>query len=102
MESSEAKPDLLGEPIHDLAQQEGILGVSADPEHGRLEIEFDPEEVSESELRKLATKGAGEMSMELRKLSFRLDSAGCEAGALKLEKKVGKTRHFRPMSEFSH
>jgi Zn2+/Cd2+-exporting ATPase len=89
---NEKRPDLdlLGEPIHELAEQEGIVGVSADPEHGRLEIEFDPERISESQLRKIASEDASEVAMELKKLSFRLANTGCEAGALRLEKRVGK------------
>lgn len=95
MSPTDPESDLLGESIHDLAESEGILGVSADPEHGRLEIEYDPEELSESELRRLAKKDAGELSMELRKLSFSLESSGCEAGALKLEKKVSRIHGVR-------
>ncbi|MEP2776714.1 MAG: heavy metal translocating P-type ATPase [Luteolibacter sp.] len=87
--------DILGEPIHELAEQEGIVGVSADPAHGRLEIEFDPQRISESELRKIASEDAGEVSMELKKLSFRLANTGCEAGALRLEKRVGKIHGVR-------
>jgi len=95
MKAGETEDELLGDAIHDLADREGIVGVSADPEHGRLEIEFDPDEVSESELRRIASEDAGQMAMELKKLSFRLESSGCEAGALRLEKKVGKIRGVR-------
>lgn len=90
MKDNRPDPDILGEPIHELAEQEGIVGVSADPEHGRLQIEFDPEQISEAELRELASEDAGELAMELKKLSFRLANTGCEAGALRLEKRVGK------------
>lgn len=82
--------DILGESIHELAEQEGIVGISADPEHSRLEIEFDPEQITEAELREIASEDARELAMELKKLSFRLANTGCEASALRLESRVGK------------
>jgi Cd2+/Zn2+-exporting ATPase len=87
--------DILGEEIHGLAEHEGILGVSADPAHGRLEIDYDPERLSENDLRAVAEEDASGVAAALRKLSFRLESSGCEAGALKLEKKVGKIHGVR-------
>jgi Cd2+/Zn2+-exporting ATPase len=83
------------EPIRELAEHEGILGVKADPEHGRLEIDYDPARLSESDLRAMASEDAADLSNALRKLSFRLESASSEAGALKLEKKVGKVPGVR-------
>ena len=89
------EPDILGDEIHELAEHAGIVGVSADPQHRRLQIEFDPSRISESELREVASEDAPGLAMALRKLSFRLESSGCEAGALKLEKKVGGIRGVR-------
>lgn len=83
------------EPIRELAEHEGILGVTADPEHGRLEIDYDPARLSESDLRAMASEDAADLSNALRKLSFRLESSSSEAGALKLEKKVGKVPGVR-------
>jgi Cd2+/Zn2+-exporting ATPase len=83
------------EPIRELAEHEGILGVTADPEHGRLEIDYDPSRLSESDLRAMASEDAADLSNALRKLSFRLESSSSEAGALKLEKKVGKVPGVR-------
>jgi Cd2+/Zn2+-exporting ATPase len=83
------------EPIRELADHEGILGVTVDPEHGRLEIDYDPARLSESDLRAMASEDAANLSNALRKLSFRLESASSEAGALKLEKKVGKVPGVR-------
>lgn len=95
MRGKRPKPDLLGKPIRQLAGQEGIIGVSADPEHGRLEIEFDPEQLSESQLRELASGDVHGVAMELKKLSFRLANTGCEAGALRLEKRIGSIHGVR-------
>lgn len=92
---NQEKKDILGEEIHELAEHEGILGVSADPAHGRLEIDYDPERLSENDLRAVAEEDASRVAAALRKLSFRLESSGCEAGALKLEKKVGKIHGVR-------
>ncbi len=83
------------EPIRELAEHEGILGVTADPEHGRLQIDYDPARLSESDLRAMASEDAADLSNALRKLSFRLESSSSEAGALKLEKKVGKVPGVR-------
>jgi len=83
------------EPIRELAGHEGILGVTADPEHARLEIDYDPARLSENDLRAMASEDAADLSNALRKLSFRLESASSEAGALKLEKKVGKVPGVR-------
>ncbi|MFM2197493.1 MAG: hypothetical protein RLZZ505_925 [Verrucomicrobiota bacterium] len=83
------------EPIRELAGHEGILGVTADPEHARLEIDYDPARLSESDLRAMASEDAADLSNALRKLSFRLESSSSEAGALKLEKKVGKVPGVR-------
>ncbi len=95
MKREDATPDILGETIHELADHEGILEVSADPGKGRLEIAYDPNQVSEKELRDLASEHSRDVSMALRKLSFRLENLGCEAGALKLEKKVEKIHGVR-------
>jgi Zn2+/Cd2+-exporting ATPase len=87
---SEGNTELVGGAIEDLAQKEGIVGVRADPSLGRLEIDFDPAELSEREIRKFASEDVGRVSMELKKLSFRLGNSGSEASALRLEKKVVK------------
>lgn len=87
--------DILSEPIHELADHEGILEVSVDPGKGRMEIAFDPDQVSENQLREMASENSGDVAMALRKLSFRLENQGCEAGALKLEKKVEKIHGVR-------
>lgn len=95
MERENKESDILDETIHELAEHDGILAVSADPAHGRLEIEYDPDRLSEDELREMASEDASGLAMALRKLSFRLESSGCEAGALKLEKKVGNIHGVR-------
>ncbi len=95
MKPDDSPPDLLDETIHEIADHEGILEVSADPGKGRLEIAFDPEKVSDKELREMASEHSGDVAMALRKLSFRLENQGCEAGALRLEKKVEKIHGVR-------
>jgi len=93
--SEEDQKELLGGAIEDLAQHDGILGVIANPAKGTLEIAYDPSEMSERALRQVASEDAGRVAMELKKLSFRLDNSGCEAGALRLEKKVVKIHGVR-------
>ncbi len=95
MKPDDSAPDILDESIHEIADHEGILEVSADPGKGRLEIAFDPDRVSEKELREMASENSGDVAMALRKLSFRLENQGCEAGALRLEKKVEKIHGVR-------
>ncbi len=87
--------EILGEPIRELAEHEGILSITADPGHGKLEIDYDPARLSESDLRAMASEDAADLSNALRKLSFRLESSSSEAGALRLEKKVGKVPGVR-------
>lgn len=78
----------LERSIRELAEHDGILGVTANPGSSSLQIAYDPARLSEAELRQLADHHAGELSMALKKLSFRLDGAGSEAGAFKLERKI--------------
>ena len=68
MDPENKDPDILGEQIHELADHDGIIGVSADPAHGRLEIEFDPSRLSEKELREVASEDASGLAMALKKL----------------------------------
>ncbi|MBL8818338.1 MAG: cation-translocating P-type ATPase [Planctomyces sp.] len=73
---------------HSLVDHEGIVGVHRDDGTDSVQIEFDPERLSEQQVRELVDEHAAEMSAALRKFAFRLDGAGSEAVAQKLERRV--------------
>jgi len=83
---------------HDLATHEGIVRVSADPVHARVEIDFDPDQLSESDVRELVTEHSGQVSAALDKSIYRLEGSACEACALKLERKIEKLPGVRRAS----
>ena len=81
---TENKPD----PEH--VGHEGILRVSTDPEHASVDVVFDPQVLSESDVRSFLKEHIAQVESALRKRTFRLEGHACEACALKLEKKVGR------------
>jgi len=85
----------LDEPVREIASHPGVIKASADPVHGSIEIAYDPARLSEAEIRELAASQVDEVALAMQKLSFRLQSAASEAGALKLEKKVGQISGVR-------
>ncbi|MGA0844938.1 MAG: heavy metal translocating P-type ATPase [Luteolibacter sp.] len=71
-----------------LAAHEGIIRASSDPQHKRVEVDFDPSLLSDSEVRSLLHAHINELETGTRKLAYRLDSPACEACARKLESRV--------------
>lgn len=77
---------------HTISDHEGIVSLAPKDGGSRVEIGFDPEKVSEGEIRKIAEAhihpelqgDAGGM----RKMVLRLDGQACEAAAAKLERRV--------------
>ena len=93
---SENKP--LTRPIHDLADHTGIVKVRPDPVHARVEIDFDPQQLSEKDVVGLVNEHIGQVSSALEKSIYRLEGSACEACALKLESKVKKIPGVRRAS----
>ena len=59
------------------------------PGQARLEITFDPHRLTEADIRALATEHSVEVSAALQKRAYRLEGSASEAGAQKLERRVG-------------
>jgi Cd2+/Zn2+-exporting ATPase len=70
---------------HSIEDHEGILAVRAIPERTAFQIDYDPQRLSENDIRRIATE---HLASGGQKQAFRLDGRGCEACALKLEKRV--------------
>ena len=71
-----------------LSEHEGILHVESDPAHARVEVDFDPSKLSDSEVRDLLREHITRVESEIRKSTFRLEGNACEACAQKLESRV--------------
>lgn len=80
---------------HTIADHEGILAVKPQADGERVEISFDPQKISEAELRQITAEhlkpdirsaaGGG-----FRRSVMRLDGRACEAAAAKLERRIEK------------
>lgn len=78
------------EPGHTLDDHEGILRVSADPEHAIVDVEFNPAVLTDSDVRSLIKEHITQVESSIRRSTFRLDGNACEACAQKLEKRVAR------------
>jgi len=78
------------EPDLPLTDHEGILRVATDPQHAKVDVEFDPSKLSDSDVRSLLKEHISQVESAIRKSTFRLEGNACEACAQKLEKKVGR------------
>ncbi|MES2439193.1 MAG: heavy metal translocating P-type ATPase [Verrucomicrobiota bacterium] len=90
--------DPTNDPGHDLADHTGIVRVRPDPVNARVEIDFDPARLTESEVRELVEEHRDLVAAVVQKSIFRLEGSACEACALKLEKKAGKIPGVRRAS----
>ena len=95
-ESSSSSP--LKIPDHELADHTGIASVTPDFIRARVDIDFDPQCLSEDDVRALVREHAGQVSAALQKSIFRLEGNACEACAQKLEKKIIKIPGVRRAS----
>ena len=75
---------------HELTDHRGIVRVRPDLVQAKVEIDFDPNKLSESDVRELVREHVDQVSSVLQKSIYRLDGSACEACALKLERKVEK------------
>jgi Cd2+/Zn2+-exporting ATPase len=75
---------------HDLATHRGIVRVRPDPVHAVVEIDFDPDKLTEEDVRELVSEHREQVSSAIEKSIYRLEGSACEACALKLEKKIEK------------
>ncbi len=73
---------------HDLSDHSGILKVSADPVHASVDVVFDPSVLSDGDVREIIKEHIQQIESSVRKRTYQLHGSGCEACALKLERKV--------------
>jgi Cd2+/Zn2+-exporting ATPase len=73
-----------------LASPEGLLEIHADPSHARVEVEFNPQKLTDHEVRDLIHRHIESLESSIRKQTYRLENTGCEACALKLERRVAR------------
>ena len=85
-------------PDHSLGDHTGIVRVNPDLVRAVVEIEFDPQRLSDNDVRALVDEHAGQVSAALQKSIFRLEGNACEACAQKLEKKITKIPGVRRAS----
>ncbi|MEX1115718.1 MAG: heavy metal translocating P-type ATPase [Akkermansiaceae bacterium] len=77
-------------PEHELADHSGIVKVRPDPVHAVVEIDFDPNKLTEKDVRELVSEHREQVASAIEKSIYRLEGSACEACALKLEKKIEK------------
>lgn len=58
--------------------------------HARVEIDFDPDQLTEQDVRELVVEHSGQVSSALEKSIYRLEGSACEACAQKLERRIKK------------
>jgi Cd2+/Zn2+-exporting ATPase len=73
-----------------LPAREGVLDVRDDPQQQLLEVEFDPQKLSDQEVRQWIRQHIQTLESGIRKETYRLENSGCEACALKLERRVAR------------
>ncbi|MCA9917519.1 MAG: heavy metal translocating P-type ATPase, partial [Anaerolineales bacterium] len=89
-EQEENCADLISEAITD---QEGIVQVSLHPQDGHLEIDYDPQKVSQPAVEKVAQQVSPILQQRWNTCTMRLGRHGgraCESCALRLENKLGE------------
>ncbi len=90
MKTESPLPETAASPDHDLTDHQGIVAVRPDLVGAKVEIDFDPQKLSEADVRELVQEHRGQVSSVLEKSIYRLEGSACEACALKLEKRVEK------------
>ncbi|MFZ4483412.1 MAG: heavy metal translocating P-type ATPase [Chthoniobacterales bacterium] len=84
---------------HTIVDHAGILAVEPKADGERVEIAFDPRQVSEQELRRIATEHLQPEILHapggLQRCALRLDGQACEAAAAKLERRIEKVPGVR-------
>jgi Cd2+/Zn2+-exporting ATPase len=74
---------------------QGLLEIHADPSHARVEVEFNPQQLTDHEVRELIHRHIESLESGIRKQTYRLENTGCEACALKLERRVARIPGIR-------
>ncbi len=80
-------PEHISSP-HTLVEHAGILDVNADQQAKRVEIAYDPNQLSEADVRALVREHEAEVSAAISKSTFRLHGSASERAAQKLEHRI--------------
>ncbi len=94
----ETNPEPSSSPDPVLGDHSGIVRVRPDVVQAKVEIDFDPNQLSESDVRKLVIEHGDQVAAALDKSIFRLEGSACEACALKLERRIEKIPGVRRAS----
>lgn len=73
---------------HSIADHEGIVAIAAKAEGEKVEIAFDPAQLSEQDIREIALRHIAPAPVGLQRRVLRLDGEGCEAAASRLERRI--------------
>ncbi|MEI6177144.1 MAG: heavy metal translocating P-type ATPase [Verrucomicrobiota bacterium] len=92
------KPRCVSSPDHELEDHDGILRVSTDPGKPCVDVVFDPQLLSENDVRSLLDEHLAQVESAVRRCTFRLEGNACEACAQKLETKAEKIPGVRKAS----
>ena len=71
-----------------IVDHEGIVAVEPRADGERLEITFDPSQLSEQDIRRIALEHIQPAPSGIQRRALRLDGQACEAAALKLERRI--------------
>ncbi len=87
--------DQSKQPEHGIVDHEGIVGVVPGPGGERVDIAFDPEKLSEADVRRIALEHIQPGAMGVERVAMRLDGQACEAAAAKLERRIERVPGVR-------
>ena len=80
---------------HSIADHEGIVEIRPKEDGERVEIAFDPAQLSEEDIRRIALEHIQPATVGLQRFALRLDGQACEAAAAKLERRIEKVPGVR-------
>ena len=80
---------------HEITDHEGIVALAPSAEGEKIEIAFDPNQLSEEDIRRIAMEHIKPVKTGLQHFVLRLDGQACEAAAAKLEKRIRKVPGIR-------
>ncbi len=87
--------DRADQSTHKIVDHEGIVDVEPTAGGDRVEIAFDPEKLSEADVRRIALEHIQPGSGGVERFAMRLDGQACEAAAAKLERRIERVPGVR-------
>jgi Zn2+/Cd2+-exporting ATPase len=90
-----SKDNLEPKHRHSITDHPGIVGLAPIADGEKVEIAFDPTQLSEEEIRSIALEHIKPVTTGLQRCVLRLDGQACETAATKLEKRIKKVPGVR-------